>query len=116
MRNKSEFPCFEKYLEVFLRYWNQIPAYRSFSKTLDVETPSKFSKHPYFQNARRLADEFETAEEIADLGKEHIPTCPHCSPCFKEIKRKYEEMSPDDINKLTPQEKNNLKYYGIKIV
>jgi len=113
MKNEHDFPCFGRDLEKFVLYGNQIPVYRSFPKTLDVEVASDFSKNPYDKKARELLNRYDTAEEILQAGKEHFRVCGECSQKIREIKKKYEKMSEEKLEELTDKQKENLRYFGI---
>jgi len=110
-KNIRKIECVGENLEDFIKYGDQIPAYRFFQGGLD----SRFSKktHNYYNLGKKFSDVFDKGEDFLESLKNHVESCGECSKIMEELKTKYAEMEKEDFKGYSDQTINNLRYFGL---
>ncbi len=107
----KEIECVGENLEDFIRYGDQIPAYRDFQGGPDPNVSKKVQA--YYILGKKFAEVFDEGEDFLESLKRHTESCEKCSKTMAELKEKYRVIKKEELEKLSEQTKDNLRYFGL---
>ena len=106
-----EIGCVGENLEDFIKYGDQIPAYRDFQGGPDPHSSKRVQD--YYILGKKFAEFFDEGKDFLESLKQHTENCEKCSKTIGELKGKYKELEIREIEKLTKETKSNLRYFGL---
>lgn len=108
--------CPEENLEELILYAEQIPAYRFILGEPDPEKVDKKTIEHYHKGKlyeKQFEDEKNGSREFMVSLRAHVGICKKCSERINELRGKYRVMKLEQLENLTKQEKDNLKYFDL---
>ena len=106
-----EIECVGENLEDFIRYGDQIPAYRDFQGGPDPHSSKRVQD--YYILGRKFAEFFDKGEDFLESLRAHTENCKECSGRIEVLKEKYSLIKKEELEKLTKETKANLRYFGL---
>ena len=107
----KEIECVGYILEDFIKYGEQIPAYRFFQGGI----PENFKKktRDYYNKGKEFSEIFDKGEDFLESLKVHTENCKGCLKTMEELKEKYQNITEEKLSELSEQSKSNLRYFGL---
>ncbi len=106
-----EIECVEENLEDFIKYGDQIPYYQDFQGGPDPRVSKKVQD--YYILGKKFAESFDKGKDFLESLKAHVENCEKCSKTIIRLKEKYSTIKEEELEKLSEQTKDNLKYLGL---
>jgi len=108
----KQIKCPNKNLEGFIKYGEQVPAYRFISGNAD---PKQFNQKSinHYNLGKEYSKQFDEGNDFLESLRIHVNNCERCHMGLKEMKNKYSKLEKEGIERLDRQVRINLEYFGL---